>query len=426
MKSEFLTEIKKRGFIYQCSDLETLDEYFSTKKINAYIGFDCTGPSLHIGSLIQIMLIKWLQKFDHKSIILIGDYTTKIGDPSGKTKVRTPLSADTILQYSSEIKNNLNQYLNNVQIVHNSEWLHNMQYFDFLNNYARYFTINRMIGFEFVKSRLEKQLPLSFLEFNYSIIQSIDFLTLNKKFDINLQLGGSDQWGNIVNGIELIKRKNNALTFGLTTPLLLDKSGNKMGKTADGKAVWLNSKYYNINDFWQFWRNVDDKDVGRFLRLFTMLPLSQIIELEQLTDKEINIAKKILATEITSFIHGTEAAQQAEDNAEQIFEQDNISAIQQISIKNHHYNQDNIDITALLTDNKICASKGEVKRLIKGKGIKINDQIINENLLNLEKILPTASQKLNKIEPQIARIDTLKLSIGKKKHFLLKLDNIKE
>lgn len=412
-KSTFLQTLSERDFIHQCTHFETLDERAcQDKPLAAYIGFDATADSLHVGSLLPIMMLKHLQKSGHKPIVLMGGGTTKIGDPSGKDKSRTLLSEDQIDQNIQSIKKIFERYLTfgdgptDAIILNNADWLDHLNYTDFLRDFGAHFTVNRMLTFDSVKLRLDREQPLTFLEFNYMIFQAYDFLVLNKTHDCVLQMGGSDQWGNIVNGVELIRRIENKESFGLTSPLLTTASGAKMGKTADG-AIWLNADRLSPFDFWQYWRNTEDADVGRFLKLFTELPSTQIDALENLAGSDINEAKKILAFEVTKLCHGEEEAEKAQKMAEKIFEQgqidDNLPTIEISSEKL----QSGILVYELFREGGLCKSNGEARRLIKGGGAKLNDSPIQEETLEVS--LDDFSDD-----------NIIKLSAGKKRHILVK------
>ena len=311
--SKFIKNVIDRGYVHQCTDLNKLDELASDNIISAYIGFDCTAPSLHAGSLVQIMMLRLLQRTGHKPIVLMGGGTTKVGDPSGKDESRKLLDDQTIAANMAGIKDVFSKFITfgdgptDAIMVNNNDWLSGIEYIDFLRDYGRYFSVNRMLGFESVKIRLEREHNLSFLEFNYMILQSYDFLELNRRYGCSLQMGGSDQWGNIISGVELGRRIDQRELYGLTTPLLTTSSGSKMGKTESG-AVWLNADMLSPYEYWQYWRNTEDADVGKFLRLFTDLPLDEIADLERAKALEINEVKKLLATEVTKLCHGVEAA----------------------------------------------------------------------------------------------------------------------
>ncbi|MEC4735503.1 MAG: tyrosine--tRNA ligase, partial [Wolbachia endosymbiont of Halictus tumulorum] len=337
--SEFLNFIQERGYLYQCTNIEGLDQLLlQSNYIVAYIGFDCTAPSLHAGHLIQIMMLCHLQKFGYKPIVLLGGGTTKIGDPSFKDKARSILPVENINQNTSSIRRILEKMVSfndsktGAMIVNNADWLDNIKYIDFLRDIGAYFSVNRMLSFDSVKTRLDREQTLSFLEFNYMLLQAYDFIELNKKYDCRLQIGGSDQWGNIVNGIELGKKLNLPELFGLTMPLLLNAQGKKMGKTESG-AVWLDDNMLKPYDYWQYFRNVDDQDVGRFLRLLTDVPIDEIRKLESLKDQEINEAKKVLATEVTKICHGDKEAELAQFAAISAFENEDSSLLPDYIIK---------------------------------------------------------------------------------------------
>ncbi len=323
-RSEFLNVLKTRGFVQDCTDIEALDEVLEKPGQSAYIGFDATADSLHVGSLVQIMMLRWLQKTGHRPIVLMGGGTTKIGDPSGKDESRQLLTPDAIDRNINGIRQVFEAFVefgdggNRAIMANNADWLDQLNYVEFLRDYGRHFTVNRMLSFESVKRRLDRQQPLTFLEFNYMLLQAYDFMELNKRFDCRLQMGGSDQWGNIVNGVDLTRRINRQDVFGLTSPLLQTADGSKMGKTAAG-AVWLNPDRISAFDFWQFWRNVADSDTGRFLRLFTEIDLDECGRLEALEGAELNVAKVKLATETTALVFGPDAAQSAEDAAHGLF-----------------------------------------------------------------------------------------------------------
>lgn len=410
--SEFLQTLNERGYIHQCTDLEQLDQEMSQKTITAYIGFDATADSLHAGSLLPIMMLRRLQQAGHKPLILMGGGTTKIGDPSGKDETRTLLSDEDIQKNINGIQSVFKQFIhfddspNGAIILNNDEWLSGLNYTRFLRDIGRHFTVNRMMSFDSVKLRLEREQPLTFLEFNYMIFQAYDFLELNKKYDCILQMGGSDQWGNIVNGMELVRRINNKQAFGLTTPLLTTASGAKMGKSASG-AIWLNKEKLSPYDYWQYWRNVEDKDVGKFLKLFTDLSLQEITKLEALKDAEINEAKKILATEVTKLCHGEDHAKQALQTAEKTFEQNKLSDdLPTVHVEKQQL-ESGIPLFEAFKISGLCQSNGEARRLIRGGGAKVNDQ--------------SQQDENKKIDLNDCHDDgVIKLSFGKKKHVLIK------
>ena len=414
-QSDFLNILETRGFIHQCSDESALDKKLTEGPITAYIGFDCTAPSLHVGSLLPIMMLYWLQQTGSKPIVLMGGGTTQIGDPSGKDASRQLLTTEVINENKAGIRQVFDKFLSfgdgdaDAQMIDNAEWLMDLKYIDVLRNIGRHFTINRMLTFDSVKLRLEREQPLTFLEFNYMILQAYDFAELAKSSNCVLQMGGSDQWGNIVNGIDLGRRLHNKDLFGLTAPLLTTSSGAKMGKTAEG-AVWLNEEQLSPYDYWQFWRNTEDGDVARFLKLFTTLALDEIAKLEALEGAEINEAKKVLAFEATKMLHGQEAATQAAETAKSTFEQGALSEnLPQIDVAASAL-EGGFGIIAALTASELASSNGEARRHIKGNAIKLNDERVSD-----EKLLLSASD-FN--EDGVA-----KLSFGKKRHVLLKLEN---
>ncbi len=386
--SDFLRTLQERGFIHQCTDLATLDERARKGPIVAYIGFDCTADSLHVGSLLPIMMLRWLQKTGHKPIVLMGGGTTKIGDPSGKDEARQLLTDAVIAGNMAGIKRIFGRYLTfgdgptDAVMVNNGDWLDELKYIPLLRDVGRHFTINRMLSFESVKLRLDREQPLTFLEFNYMILQAYDFVELKRRLGCCLQMGGSDQWGNIVNGVELGRRTDGAELFGLTTPLLTTSSGAKMGKTAAG-AVWLTADKLGSYDFWQYWRNTEDADVGRFLRLYTELPLDEIARLETLPGAEINEAKKVLANEVTRLAHGDAAAAEAAETARRAFEEGAAAdglptvAVTQADL------EAGIAVVDLLVSAGLAASKGEARRLIKGGGARIDNEKVEDEALSI-------------------------------------------
>ncbi len=407
--NKFLKEFKDRGYFYQCTSEIELSNLMGKEKIKAYIGFDCTAESLHVGSLLQIMCLRLLQKNGHRPIVLLGGGTTRIGDPSGKDKTRKILSEKEIEKNIGNIKKILKKFLDNNNpdikpiFVNNYSWLKNLNYISFLRDIGKHFTINRMLTFDSVKLRLEREQSLSYMEFNYMILQAYDFLELNKKENCVLQIGGSDQWGNIVNGVELIKRYSNNSTFGLTTPLITLATGAKMGKTENG-AVWLDENFLSAYDYWQFWRNIDDRDVIKFLKMFTELDVEKI---ETIEGKDINELKIVLANEATTMLHGKKAAQNSEQAAKEVFSGNTLGSnspsvnITRQNIKNK------INIIDLVLLSKLENSKSQIKRLIKGNAIKINDQIIlNEKFI---------------INHDLFQKNYLKLSIGKKRHIKVEI-----
>ncbi len=407
--NKFLKEFKERGFFYQCTNENQLSELLNKKKISAYIGFDCTAESLHVGSLLQIMCLRLLQKHGHRPIVLLGGGTTRIGDPSGKDKTRKLLSEKEILKNSKNIRKILEKFLDNRNkktkpiFVDNYKWLKNLNYINFLREIGKHFTINKMLSFESVKTRLEREQSLSYMEFNYMILQAYDFLELNNKEDCLLQIGGSDQWGNIVNGVDLIKKYSDQEAFGLTTPLITLASGAKMGKTADG-AVWLDKKFLSSYDYWQFWRNTDDRDVKKFLKFFTDIESKEI---ENLDDQNINQLKILLANKTTDMLHGKNEALKAEKIAKETFSNNSSgSSLPSIGLSKTKLDK-NMSIIDLVILAKFEKSKSEVRRLIKGKAVKINNQIVEDEKFQ--------------ITDKIFNDDYLKLSIGKKRHIRIRL-----
>ena len=411
MKSTFLKEMSDRGYINQCTDIDNLDELLSKGRIKAYIGFDCTADCLHVGSLMQIMILRLLQKHGHQPIVLFGGGTTLIGDPSGKDSTRKIIQKKTIKNNILGIRDNfkklLKQKKNKAIFVDNVNWLGKLNYINFLREVGSHFTINKMLTFDSVKIRLERQQSLSYMEFNYMILQAYDFFQLNKKYNCSLQLGGSDQWGNIVNGVELIRRINKKNSYGLTTPLITTASGTKMGKTENG-AIWLNEKKLSAYDYWQFWRNTDDKDVVKFLKYFTDLSLSEISNLEN-NEKNINKLKIILANEATALLHGKKKAKDAENTAKKTFEQGGVGKNLPIVKIRKSILINGINVLEFLNFTKIMSSKSEARRAIKNKGIKINDMPLS----NIDKIINYED---------FEKDNSIKISFGKKKHFLIKVD----
>ena len=410
-RSDFIRTVVERGYLHQCTDIEGLDARMYSGIVPAYIGFDCTADSLHVGSLIQIMMLRHLQKTGHKPIVLMGGGTTRIGDPTGRDDARKLLDDEAIQRNMDGIKQVFAKYLTfgdgptDAVMVNNADWLDGLSYIPFLRDYGRHFSINRMLTFESVKQRLEREHSMSFLEFNYMILQAYDYLELNRKMGISLQMGGSDQWGNIVNGVELTRRCDGKEVFGLTSPLLTTSSGAKMGKTANG-AVWLNAERLSAYDYWQFWRNTEDADVGRFLRLFTELPLDECARLEQLQGAEINDAKKILADEATTLAHGREAAEAARRTAEETFEKGGVGGdLPTIEVARGDL-EAGIGLVDLLVRLDLSASKGEARRLVKQGGAKLNDASETDQ----ERVVTLADLDG----------DHIKVSAGKKRHALVK------
>ena len=408
--NKFLKEFKDRGFFYQCTNEAELSNLMDSEKIKAYIGFDCTAESLHVGSLLQIMCLRLLQKNGHRPIVLLGGGTTRIGDPSGKDKTRKILSEEEIEKNIKNIKNILKKFLDNDNpktkpiFVNNYTWLKNLNYISFLRDIGKHFTINRMLTFDSVKLRLDREQSLSYMEFNYMILQAYDFLELNKKENCVLQIGGSDQWGNIVNGVELIKRYSNKQSYGLTTPLITLATGAKMGKSENG-AIWLDEKFLSAYDYWQFWRNTDDRDVVKFLKNFTDIKIEDIKKVE---NDNINDLKILLANETTSMLHGEDAAKNSEQAAKEAFSGNSLgSSLPSIKINSKNID-DKLDIIDLIVLSKLEKSKSEIRRLIKGKAIKINDKVISD-----EKLI---------ISNEFFKENYLKLSIGKKRHLKIELN----
>lgn len=407
--NKFLKEFKDRGFFYQCTNEEELSKLLDKESIKAYIGFDCTAESLHVGSLLQIMCLRLLQKNGHRPIVLLGGGTTRIGDPSGKDKTRKILDEEEIEKNIKNIQNILKKFLDNNNpktkpiFVNNYSWLKNLNYISFLRDIGKHFTINKMLTFDSVKARLDREQSLSYMEFNYMILQAYDFLELNKNENCVLQIGGSDQWGNIVNGVELIKRYSNNQSYGLTTPLITLASGAKMGKTENG-AIWLDKKFLPVYDYWQFWRNIDDRDVIRFLKIFTEI---EIIDIEKMKNDNINNLKKLLANKATTMLYGEKAAVECENIAKEAFSITNTgSNLPSIKIKIKNLDQE-INIVDLVILSKLENSKSEIRRLIKGNAIKINNKLISD-----EKLI---------INNQLFIDNFVKLSIGKKKHIKIEL-----
>ena len=411
-KSDFVRTLVERGFMHQCTDLEALDELAARQRITAYIGYDCTAPSLHVGSLVQIMMQRHLQKTGHQPIVLMGGGTTKVGDPSGKDASRQLLSDADIAANMAGIREVFSRFVDfgegagDAVMVNNDDWLNELAYIPFLRDMGRHFSINRMLSFDSVKLRLEREQPLSFLEFNYMILQAYDFLELNRRHECVLQMGGSDQWGNIVNGVELGRRVDGAALYGFTTPLITLASGAKMGKTAQG-AIWLNPDMLSPYDYWQFWRNTEDADVGRFLRLFTELPLDEIAKLEALQDAEINEAKKILAEHATAMCHGADAARAAAETARQTFEEGSVATdLPTVDVPKAEL-QDGVVVFEMLRRAGLCQSNGEARRLIKGGGARVNDNQVADEMAKMSMADMTDE-------------GVIKLSAGKKRHALVR------
>jgi tyrosyl-tRNA synthetase len=411
-KSDFLNVLAGRGFIHQVSEPEALDELARSSTITAYIGFDCTAASLHVGSLLPIMLLYWLQQTGHRPISLMGGGTTRVGDPSGKDESRRLLTDEAINDNLKGIRAVFDKFLKfenaggNAVMANNADWLNTLNYIDFLRDVGRHFSINRMLAFDSVKLRLERQQELSFLEFNYMILQAYDFVELYRRYGCVLQMGGSDQWGNIINGIDLGRRLCNAQFFALTSPLITTSSGAKMGKTAAG-AVWLNADLVSPYEYWQYWRNTEDADVERFLKLFTVLPLDDIARLASLKDAEINEAKKVLATEATALVHGRAAADEAAGTARTTFEERTVSEGLPTARVPRKRLEEGITIADASILAGFCNSKGEVRRAIANSSLAVNDsRITNFDFTIGEKDLTAEGM--------------IKLSFGRKRHVLLK------
>ncbi len=409
-KSEFLQTLMERGFIHQTSNDDALDHHLNTENGLGYIGFDLTAKSLHVGSMIQIMLLKWMQVFEHKPIILFGGGTTLIGDPSGKDETRKIIEENDIRQNEKGILNVFKRFLNldesKLIIENNVEWLRDLNYISFLRDYGKHFTINRMLTFDSVKLRLDREQPLTFLEFNYMLFQAYDYLELFKRHGCRIQMGGSDQWGNIINGLELIRRTSKNEVFALTTPLITTASGGKMGKTADG-AIWLDGDLTNPYDFWQFWRNTDDKDVVRFLKLFTDIPMVEINKLSKLEGEEINEAKKILANELTKNTHGDEVSKKIYNSALETFEKRIISENLPVKVLNSSNFSQGYGLLSVLVEVGFANSNSDARKSIQNGAIRLNDVNIDDPSMTL------SSEEIN----------GSKLSFGKKKHLLLRVSN---
>ena len=411
MDKSFLSEFKQREYYNQCTDFDSLENLMNKKPIKAYIGFDCTAKSLHVGSLLQIMCLRMLQKYGHQPIVLLGGGTTRIGDPSGKEETRKMLSDKEIESNIKNIQKVFNIFLNTKNtktkpiFVNNFKWLSKLNYINFLREIGRHFTINKMLSFDSVKLRLDREQSLSYMEFNYMILQAYDFYELNKNKNCVMQIGGSDQWGNIINGVELIKRHSGKQSFGLTTPLITLASGAKMGKSEKG-AIWLDKKLLSPYDYWQFWRNTDDRDVIKFLKMFTDLSIYQIDEMK---NDNINQLKIILANQATSMLHGKIAAQKAEETAKKTFVSGSIGKdLPTIKVSKKEI-ESGINIVELVVLSNLIVSKSEVRRTMKNKGIKINNEIIED---------PGLLISLKHFNNE----NFLKLSLGKKKHVIIKMN----
>src|SRR3977135_56330 len=416
-KSDFLNELEWRGFIHQISDPDSLDALAAKGELTAYIGFDCTAPSLHVGSMVQIMCLYWLQQTGNKPIALMGGGTTRVGDPSGKDETRKILSIEDIERNKEGIKQVFSKFLSfgdgksDAVMPDNAEWLTKLNCIEMLRDIGRHFSVNRMLAMDSVKLRLERDQEMSFIEFNYMILQAYASAVLNERYDCRLQMGGSDQWGNIVNGIDLGRRMGRPQLHALTTPLITTSSGEKMGKTASG-AVWLNADMKSPYEYWQFWRNTEDGDVARFLKLFTTLPLDEIARLAALKGAEINEAKKALADAATTLLHGSEAANQAAGTARQTFEEGTIAEnlptySMREELKKAFCDEDGVPVLVAARDTELVKSLGEAKRLIDGRGLKVNDVTVTSTTMML-----TPSH----LTPE----GVIKLSLGKKRHVLLR------
>jgi len=411
-KSDFLRTLDERGFIHQISDEAGLDELFAKETVTAYIGYDPTAPSLHAGSLIQIMMLHWMQKTGHQPISLMGGGTGMVGDPSFKDEARQLMTVDTIESNIASIKRVFSNYLDYDRaekpalMINNADWLREINYLEFLRDVGRHFSVNRMLSFESVKTRLDREQSLSFLEFNYMILQAYDFVELNKRTGCRLQMGGSDQWGNIINGIDLGHRMGTPQLYALTSPLLTTSSGAKMGKSANG-AVWLNPDMLSAYDFWQYWRNTEDADVSRFLKLYTTLPMDEIARLSALGGSEINEVKKILATEITAMLHGRENAEQAAETARKTFEEGALSDnLPSIDVPKTDL-EAGIGLLSLIVRAGLAASNGEARRHVQGGAVRINDESVSDE----RKLIGSG---------EVTADGVIKLSLGKKKHILVR------
>ena len=411
-KSDFLRILSERGFVHQTSDDAGLDKLFATETVSAYIGFDPTAPSLHAGGLIQIMMLYWMQQTGHRPVALMGGGTGMVGDPSFKDEARKLMTVDTIQSNIDSIKKVFSSYLTfgdgprDALMVNNADWLRPLNYLEFLRDVGQHFSVNRMLSFDSVKLRLDREHSLSFLEFNYMILQAYDFVELSKRYGVRLQMGGSDQWGNIVNGIDLGHRMGTQQLYALTSPLLTTASGAKMGKSLNG-AVWLNADMLSAYDFWQYWRNTEDADVERFLKLYTTLPMDEIARLGKLGGSEINDAKKVLATEVTAMLHGREAAEQAAETARKTFEEGAFAdTLPTVEIGKDEL-QAGIGLLSLFVTAGLAASNGEARRHVQGGAVRLNDEPMSD-----ERRLVTAAD--------LTADGVLKLSLGKKKHILVR------
>ena len=412
-QSDFLKTLSERGYIHQCSDAEGLDALLGKETVTAYIGFDCTAKSLHVGSLVQIMMLRHLQQSGHRPIVLMGGGTTRVGDPSGKDESRKLLTAEEIEDNKAGIRQVFESFLTfgdgptDAIMIDNADWLLGLHYVDFLREIGRHVSVNQMIQRDSVRLRLEREQHLSFLEFNYMVLQAYDFVELNKRAGCRLQMGGSDQWGNILSGIDLGRRVTGAELFALTTPLITLASGAKMGKTASG-AVWLNADMKSPYEYWQFWRNTEDADVGRFLKLFTDLPLDEIARLEALDGSDINEAKKVLANEATTMLHGADAALEAAETARKTFEEGALAAsLPTVEIARGDL-EAGLGVLAAFVTAGLVASNGEARRQVRGGGLKVNDAIVTDERATLA-------------TGDLTEDGVIKLSLGKKRHILLRV-----
>ena len=413
VKSDFLRVMMERGFFHQCSDLEGLDEKLQSETVSAYLGFDLTAKSFHVGNLVQIMRLYWLQQTGHRPIVLMGGGTTRVGDPSGKDETRKLLSPEQIAENKDSMKRTFSRFLRfgegrtDAVMVDNDEWLRELNYIEMLRDVGRHFSVNRMLTMDTVRLRLEREQEMSFLEFNYMVLQAYDFVQLNQRYGCILQMGGSDQWGNIIMGVDLGRRMGTPQLYCLTSPLITTADGAKMGKTAKG-AVWLNPDMLSPYEFWQFWRNTADADVGMFLKLFTTLPLAEIARLEALRDTEINEAKKILATEVTALVHDREAAEAAQETARVTFEEGRTAAtLPSIALERARIEQ-GLGVLDAFVEAGLVASTSEARRQIKGGGLRVNDERVDDVAATL------TARDLNED-------GAIKLSLGKKKHMLIKV-----
>ncbi|HTR18118.1 MAG TPA: tyrosine--tRNA ligase [Acetobacteraceae bacterium] len=410
-KSEFLKDATERGFVFQCTDPEGLDEALLAGPVSGYIGFDCTADSLHVGHMMQIMLLRLLQRHGHRPVALLGGGTTRIGDPSFREEARQLLTDAQIAANMVGIRRNIEPFLHfgdgptDAAMVNNADWLDKLGYIELLREVGPHFSVNRMLSFDSVRTRLEREQGLTFLEFNYSILQSYDFRELNRRLGVTLQLGGSDQWSNIISGVDLVRRTDGRHVFGLTAPLITTASGAKMGKTARG-AVWLSAERLSPYDYWQFWRNTEDADVGRFLRLFTELPLPEIARLAALGGAEINEAKKVLATEATALAHGRAAAETAAETARRAFEAGEAAETLPTHLVAAAELEAGIPIFRLFVDTALAASNGEARRLVRGGGARVNDDVVSDET----RVISAAD----------LRDGAIKLSAGRKQHRLVR------